>query len=45
VLGIYYFEIKIIITAGMIPKHKLEINRSLTNPHSYALIVSQVENN
>jgi hypothetical protein len=45
VLGIYYFEIKIMITADMIPKHRLEIIRSLTNPQSYALIVSQVENN
>ena len=45
VLGIYYFEIKIMITTGMIPKRRLEINRTLTNPQSYALIVSQAENN
>jgi len=44
VLGIYCFEIKIMITAGMIPKNRMGINRSLTNPNSYALTVSLVEN-
>ena len=44
VLVIYYFEIKITIRAGMIRKHRMEINRRLTNPHRYAVIVSLMEN-
>jgi len=44
-LGIYYFEIKIMIIAGIIPKLRMEINRTLMNPHRYVLIVLLVENN